>query len=187
MHDTNNPFILDLGTPVALLGTLNDDLSLYLAAVTSVWWAGPRCIVGLSDASRTSDNLRRTREIVVNMPSSGQADAIERLLRVVGRTPVREHELDRGYRCGTDGIGILGLTPVPSATVHPPRVLECPIQLEAVLDGEHGQGRDSPLVDDVRMFEVRVTQAHLDRSILMDGDRYQVDPGKWRPLTMNFR
>jgi flavin reductase (DIM6/NTAB) family NADH-FMN oxidoreductase RutF len=182
MHDVNQLSILDLGTPVALLRTLSEDGTLYLAAVTSVWWIGARCVLGLPGAAKTSANLRRTREIVINMPASEQADAVDRLVRVAGRAPVPGSKLDRGYRCVKDQIGILGLTSVLSETVRPTRVLECPIQLEAVLDRVHAQGRDSPLSGDIEMFEVRVTYLHLDGSILMDGHPDRIDPERWRPL-----
>ena len=186
MHVVDHSSILDLGTPIALLCTENEDGSLYLAAVTSVWWMGARCVLGLQAASRTAANLRRTRQVVVSMPASNQADAVARLVRVAERSRAPDDELDRGYRCAKDKIGILGLISAPSETVQPPRVL-CPIQLEAVLDVGHAQRRDSPLLGDIATFEVRVTHTHLDGSILMDGHPDRIDPEKWRPLVMSLR
>ncbi|WP_158168633.1 flavin reductase family protein [Methylobacterium mesophilicum] len=184
MHVGNPQPVLDLGTPVALLCTMEEDGSLHLAAVTSAWWMGPRCVLGLHDVSRASANLRRTREVVVNMPAAGQAETVARLIRVAGRAAVPDGGPERGYRCARDRIGILGLTPVPSETVRPPRVSECPIQLEAVLDDVHAPAPGSPLPGDVAIFEVRVTRLHLDASVLADGRPDRIDPDRWRPLIM---
>lgn len=112
------------------------------------------------------------------MPASNQAGAVDRLVRAVARAPVPENELDRGYRCAKDRIGILGLTSVPSETVHSPRVLVCRIQLAAVLDGVHAHGRDSPPLGDVAVFEVRATPLYLDASILMGGHRDRTEPSR---------
>jgi flavin reductase (DIM6/NTAB) family NADH-FMN oxidoreductase RutF len=62
-----------------------------------------------------------------------QVDAINRLSRLTGSNPVPAGKALRGYRYHADKFGIAGLTPVASETVAPPRVLECPIQLEAEL------------------------------------------------------
>lgn len=186
MHVVHSP-VLDLGTSVALLCTVDEDGSLHLAAVTSAWWTGARCVIGLPDASEVSANLRRTREVVINMPSSDQTAAVARLIRVTRRTAAPDGEPDPGYRCATDRIGILGLTPVPSETVRPPRVAECPIQLEAVLDDVHDHVPGSPLPGEVAIFEVKITRVHLDASIIMVGHQDRIDSDKWRPLMMDLR
>ena len=69
MHKTIEPTILYFGTPVALISTLNPDGSPNLAPMSSAWWLGWSCMLGLGKMGQTSDNLIRTRECVINLPS----------------------------------------------------------------------------------------------------------------------
>jgi flavin reductase (DIM6/NTAB) family NADH-FMN oxidoreductase RutF len=69
MHVVSHPSILYFGTPVALLSTVNTDGTANLAPMSSAWWIGYRCFMGLQSVSKTPENLRRTREIVINLPS----------------------------------------------------------------------------------------------------------------------
>jgi flavin reductase (DIM6/NTAB) family NADH-FMN oxidoreductase RutF len=69
MHKTIEPTILYFGTPVALISTLNPDGSPNLAPMSSAWWLGWSCMLGLGQMGQTSDNLIRTRECVINLPS----------------------------------------------------------------------------------------------------------------------
>lgn len=68
MHVAAQPSILYFGTPVALLSTLNDDGSANLAPMSSIFWLGYRCFPGLSGSSKTTENVRRTRQLVINLP-----------------------------------------------------------------------------------------------------------------------
>ena len=70
MHRTIDPTILYFGTPVALISTLNEDGSPNLAPMSSAWWLGWTCMLGLGQMSQTSANLVRTRECVINLPSA---------------------------------------------------------------------------------------------------------------------
>ena len=187
MHVVAHPSILYLGTPVALLSTVNEDGTANLAPMSSVFWLGYRCYMGLQSTSKTPENLRRTREVVINLPSPNQVVAVDQLARTTGTNPVPADKIGRGYRYEKDKFGISGLTPVASDTVLPPRVLECPIQLEAVLDHEHGYDQDGPLSGFIGVFEARITRVHVDESILMDGNPNRIDPDKWRPLIMSLQ
>src|ERR1035441_10391757 len=64
MHKTIDPTILYFGTPVALISTLNLDGSPNLAPMSSAWWLGWSCILGLGQMGQTSDNLIRTPKYV---------------------------------------------------------------------------------------------------------------------------
>src|SRR5687767_15634841 len=64
MHRTIEPTILYFGTPVALISSLNEDGSANLAPMSSVWWLGWSCMLGLGQMGQTSANLERTRECV---------------------------------------------------------------------------------------------------------------------------
>ena len=92
--------------------------------------------------------------------------------------------------CGGGGLGGAGsnAAPVAAETVTAPRVLECPVQLEAKVEAVHGVAEDDPRQKGaISLIEVRIVRVHLEEQILMAGDRNRVDPDKWRPLIMSFQ
>jgi flavin reductase (DIM6/NTAB) family NADH-FMN oxidoreductase RutF len=181
------PAILYFGTPVVLISTRNEDGSDNLAPMSSAFWLGWRCVLGLSAFSKTTENLIRTGECVLNLPSVEEVGAVDRLARLTGSNPVPANKLARGYRHEARKFEIAGLTPIASETVAPPRALECPIQMEAVLAAQHGLGEDSPWKGGVVAFEVRIQRVHAAPEVLMDGHENRIDPDKWRPLIMSFQ
>jgi flavin reductase (DIM6/NTAB) family NADH-FMN oxidoreductase RutF len=188
MHRTVDPAILYFGTPVVLVSTLNEDGSYNLAPMSSAWWLGWRCMLGFGARSKTPQNMLRTGECVLNLPSAEMVSFVDKLALTTGSNPVPEFKVQRGYRHEREKFDIAGLTPVPSQTVAPPRVLECPVQLEAKLDGVHPiaendeQGRGKLIG-----LEVRIERVHIDDAILMEGHSDRIDPDKWRPLIMSFQ
>src|SRR5688572_2340777 len=72
MHRTIEPTILYFGTPVAIISSLNEDGSANLAPMSSAWWLGWSCMLGLGQMGQTSANLLRTRECVINLPAADQ-------------------------------------------------------------------------------------------------------------------
>ena len=74
MHSTIEPGILYFGTPVVLISTRNEDRSLNLAPMSSAFWLGWRCVLGLAATSKTPENMRRTKECVLNLPSAALAN-----------------------------------------------------------------------------------------------------------------
>ncbi|HYZ23444.1 MAG TPA: flavin reductase family protein [Rhodopila sp.] len=188
MHQVTQPAILYFGTPVVLISTLNEDGSANLAPMSSAWWLGQRCVLGLATVSKTTQNLLRTGECVLNLPSDAMAGQVDRIARTTGSNPVPEGKLRRGYRHLGDKFGAAGLTPVRSLTVRPPRALECPVHMEAELEAAHpiaesdpaGRGRGLAL-------QVKVRKVHASMDILMDGEPDRIDPDKWRPLIMSFQ
>lgn len=188
MHHTHEPAILYFGTPVVLLSTLNADGSPNLAPMSSVFWLGWRCMIGLDASSRTTENIRRTGQCVLNLPSADQAAHVDRIALTTGSNPVPSRKRQRGYRFEANKFGCAGFTPAPSEAVAPPRALECPVHLEATLEGEHGLAQSDPyLKGAVVSFELRILRAHIDDAIMMDGEANRVDPDKWRPLIMSFQ
>jgi flavin reductase (DIM6/NTAB) family NADH-FMN oxidoreductase RutF len=95
MHVKTEPTILYFGTPVALLSTVNEDGSANLAPMSSVFWLGWHCMLGLQGSSKTTENLRRTRQIVINLPSVDQVAAVDRLAKTTGSNPVPADKLER--------------------------------------------------------------------------------------------
>jgi hypothetical protein len=78
-------------------------------------------MLGFEAVSKTPNNIIRTGECVLNLPSMDQVDAINRLSMVTGSNPVPAGVALRGYRHHADKFGIAALTPVASESVAPPR------------------------------------------------------------------
>jgi flavin reductase (DIM6/NTAB) family NADH-FMN oxidoreductase RutF len=183
MHRTIEPTILYFGTPVAIISTLNADGSPNLAPMSSAWWLGWSCMLGLGQMGQTSDNLIRTRECVINLPSEELVTHVDRLALTTGKNPVPERKRQWGYRHEADKFGIAGLTAVASETVAPPRVLECPVQMEGIVNDIRPFG----LNVSANAFEVHIVKLHVDERLLIDGGpRPHIDAERWRPLIMSF-
>jgi flavin reductase (DIM6/NTAB) family NADH-FMN oxidoreductase RutF len=187
MHVATHPSILYFGTPVALLSTLNEDGSANLAPISSVFWLGWRCFLGINGSAKTTANVRRTREIVINLPSAAQVSAVDRLALTTGTHPVPQKKLARGYRFEKNKFELAGLTAIPAETVDAPRAAQCPVQLEAILEDEHGYDEAGPLAGHIAILETRITRVYVEASILMAGHADRIDPDKWRPLIMSFQ
>lgn len=188
MHLRSEPAILYFGTPVVLISTMNENGTYNLAPMSSIFWLGWRCMLGLSALSKTTDNIRRTRQCVLNLPSVHQVEAVNLLARTTGTDPVPAGKQQKGYRYEEDKFGVAGLTPLAAETVSPPRVQECPVHLEAVLAASHDLAADNAAQrGKIITFEMRITRVHLDESIIMHGQANKVDPDKWRPLIMSFQ
>lgn len=176
------PKILYFGTPVVLVSSLNADGSANLAPMSSAWALGYTVMLGLGAAGQTAENLARTGECVLNLPSAELWWAVEALAPLTGRDPVPEDKRALAFRHESDKFGAAGLTPVPSECVAPPRVAECPLQLEASVRSMRPLGASD---SSALAVEVAVLRVHAHAEIVR-GDRY-VDPVAWRPLIYNFR
>jgi flavin reductase (DIM6/NTAB) family NADH-FMN oxidoreductase RutF len=188
MHKISDPSILYFGTPVVLVGTTNVDMTFNLAPISSVFWLGWRAMIGISAFSKTTENLLRTGECTLNLPSVNEVDAVNRLALTTGSDPVPEGKRQKGYRFEGDKFGLSGLVPRPAGLVQAPLAAECPVQLEAVLMGMHPLADESPAQRGrLLSLELKIVRVHLDEAILMDGQPNRVDPDKWRPLIMSFQ
>lgn len=182
------PAILYWGTPVVLISTTNEDGTSNLAPMSSAFWLGWRCMLGLDASSKNTENLIRTGECVLNLPSSAMAAYVDRLGRLTGSDPVPAAKQMRNYTHEKNKWEISGLTPVPSETVQPPRAIECPVQMECVLAATNGFMADDPdWKVGIKVFEVRVQRVHVHPSIVMEGTTDRIDPDKWSPLIMCFQ
>lgn len=188
MHQVGEPPILYFGTPVVLISTVNEDETLNLAPMSSIFWLGWRCMIGLSAFSKTTQNLLATKQCVLNLPSVNQVNAVNKLALTTGSNPVPEGKKQKGYRHESRKFEISGLTPEPSLVVKPSRVKECPVQLEAELISVHPLAVDNPAQKGrILTFELRILKVHLASNILMEGNPNRVDPDLWRPLIMSFQ
>lgn len=183
MHQTIEPTILYFGTPVALISTLNADGTPNIAPMSSAWWLGWSCMLGLGSMGQTSDNLIRTRECVINLPSEDQVSHVDRLALTTGKNPVPEKKAGWGYRYEPDKFGTAGLTPMPSLDVAPPRIAECPVHMEGIVKDVRPFGKNVS----ANAFEVHIVRLHVEESLLEgDGPRPHIDADRWRPLLMTF-
>jgi flavin reductase (DIM6/NTAB) family NADH-FMN oxidoreductase RutF len=174
--------VLYFGTPVVLISSRNPDGGANLAPMSSAWWLGQSCMLGLGNAGQTAANLRRERECVVNLVPSTLVDAVDRLAMTTGTPVVPPYKAAMGYRHEPRKFAAAGLTEQPSELVAPPRVRECPIQLECEVTAMH------PFTDgdlNATAFHVAVRRAHVDERLIIPGTHY-VDPVGWDPLIMKF-
>jgi flavin reductase (DIM6/NTAB) family NADH-FMN oxidoreductase RutF len=181
MHRVIEPKILYFGTPVVLISSLNEDGSTNLAPMSSAWWLGQSCMLGLGTHSKTFENLERERECVLNLPSSTMVDAIDRLALTTRKEHLPEYKQKMGFRFIRNKFEEAHLTPSLADLVKPHRVAECPIQLEAKIMRIDQFGRP-----EAAALEARVIRVHVEEHLLRLEHRHHIDPNKWQPLIMNF-
>lgn len=177
-----SPKILYMGTPVVLVSTMNEDGTANLAPMSSAWALGWTMVLGLGRSGQTLANLERSGECVLNFPGEALWEAVERLAPLTGRNPPAERVLAYGGRFEPLKFEAAGLTPLPSREVAPPRVMECPIQLEARLRALRTLADEQ----DAAVAEVRVVRVHAHHQVVMPNGRH-IDPRAWRPLIYSFR
>ena len=178
-HTAIDPAILYWGTPVVLLSTLNPDGTPNLAPMSSVFWIGRNAVLGLGLSSHTAQNILRTRECVLNMPSVDQVGMVDRLALTTGAREVHPWKLAAGYRYHPEKFELAGATPVQSDTVGAPRVREAPVAMEATLIADH--------ISDLHLLTLQVQRVHVHEGIRLAGHVNRIDPDRWRPLIMSFQ
>jgi flavin reductase (DIM6/NTAB) family NADH-FMN oxidoreductase RutF len=179
-HLAITPSILYFGTPVVLLSTENEDGSANLAPMSSAWALGQVVVLGLGAEGHTSRNLRVRPDLVINLPAPRHWAAVERLAPLTGRDPVPPDKQGT-FRYEPAKFRAAGFHPEPAELVRPPRVAECPIQLEA------RAARISPdVTGDFLIVEAHVVRVHADPRVVVPGTDH-IDPARWSPLIYNFR
>lgn len=188
MHQTIDPAILYFGTPVILVSTLNEDGSANLAPLSSAWWIGHRCVIDIGKTSKTTENLLRTRQCVINLPSADQVAAVDRLALTTGTNPVPDGKSRRGYRHVKDKFKLSHLTPLQSELVSPPRIHECPIHMEAELYSHHELAENDPRWGGRAMIlETKIIRIHVEDYLRLHPFSDRIDPDLWKPLIMSFQ
>lgn len=112
--------------------------------------------------------------------------AVDKLAKLTGSDPMPPHKRAMGYRFEKDKLGVAGLTATASQCVKPPRIVECPVQMEAVLEASHPFGTRPDKASNAVALEVRIVRAHIEESLLVPGLPNHVEPDRWRPLMMSF-
>jgi flavin reductase (DIM6/NTAB) family NADH-FMN oxidoreductase RutF len=119
----------------------------------TIAWAGnvcsdpPMLSISVRPERYSHEIIRATREFVVNVPSAGQAWAVDWCGVVSGRDE--------------DKFAGAGLTPAPALKLRPPIVLECPLNIECRVQKSLELGSHTMFV-----AEVVAVQVSAD---LMDG------------------
>jgi flavin reductase (DIM6/NTAB) family NADH-FMN oxidoreductase RutF len=179
-HLTIEPSILYVGTPVALLSTENEDGSFNLAPMSSSWALGDVVVLGVGISGQTATNLRERPDLVINYPSPNLWESVERLAPLTAADPVPSHKQAR-FHHERAKFTASGLTPTPSDLITPPRVAECPLQIEATVVQADLDAKGNFLI-----AQARVLRVHAAPEIVVPGTSY-VDPSAWSPLIYNFR
>lgn len=179
MHIAIEPSILYFGTPVVLLSTENEDGTFNLAPLLGL---GPRPHGGSRPRQRRAERAQPHPA-----PRSGDQPAVTRPVarrrtpRTAHRPPPRPPTKAAGCRYEPDKFGAAGLHPEPSDTVRPPRVAECPLQLEARAAQVRPDATGTFLV-----VEAQVRKVHADPALTVPGTDH-INPAAWTPLIYNFR
>ncbi|MFE3192445.1 flavin reductase family protein [Nocardia sp. NPDC059240] len=181
MHRVIDLKVLYFGTPVVLISTRNVDGTANIAPMSSAWWLGDQCMLGMNSASQTTRNMLREGECVLNLPSSELAGAADRLALLSGSPEMTPHKVEKGYRYEPDKFGAAGLTPQASELVGAPRIVECPIQLE----GRVVSSRPFDERGGVTAHTVQIVRAHVQEDLIVPGTAH-VDARGWDPLIMKF-
>ena len=182
MHVVPGLKVLYFGTPVVLISSRNEDGSTNIAPMSSAWWLGQSCMLGLGNGGQTVANLLREGECVLNLPSSELVDAVDRIALTTGKAAVPDRKVAKGYRHVKDKFALGGLTRQASELVAPDRIAECPIQMECRVTAAYPMATSSV---DCTAFQVDVLRSHVAEELVIPGTHY-VDPDAWDPLIMKF-
>ncbi|MFJ9851969.1 hypothetical protein [Streptomyces sp. NPDC101150] len=145
----------------ALLSTENDDGTFALVALRIRWELGPVVCVSLPARGRTARNLAVRPDVVFNLPQAGSG-------------------AEEGACAGPPSPDAPWTE--PSELVRPPRLLNCPVQLEARRVGELRECEGA-----WTQMEAQVLRVHADpRWVLPLGD-HRIDLSAWRPPVHDFR
>lgn len=186
-HIAIEPPVLYVGTPVALITTLNPDGSANISPMSSIWMLGRRAILGLSAGGQAIVNLQREGELAINFPTAEMWRQVEAIARTTGRRSVPQHKAAIGYVFDGDKFATGGFTRQPSDIISTPRIAECPIQFEAQLVAAHATTRDDAgLPPDFHIVEAEVVRFHAREDHVIAGTQY-VDTNRWAPLFYVFR
>ncbi|QEA27393.1 flavin reductase family protein [Microbacterium sp. PI-1] len=176
------PSVFYFGTPVALLTTAKaGDETANITPISSAWALGDTYVLGLSNGGKAMRNLRDNGELVINLPDARLCESVERIADTTGVADVPAPKRDK-YRFEPDKWTLGGFTPRPSGIVGPPRIAECPVQMEARVTNL------TPLDEegDATIVHAKVLRTHVHQALAVPGTSY-VDVDAWKPMYYTFR
>jgi flavin reductase (DIM6/NTAB) family NADH-FMN oxidoreductase RutF len=171
---------------VALITTISRAGHPNISPMSSAWALGDRVVLGMARAGQGCANVLATREAVINLPGPDQCEMVEALAATTGRSPVPGYKQAMGYRHEPDKFGLAGLHAVASETVAPPRIAQCPMQLEVRLLMAHAASAVDGADPAFMLLELQVTRVHAHETIVVPGTQH-IDTGRWSPLLYVFR
>ncbi|KAL2128574.1 hypothetical protein VTI74DRAFT_9015 [Chaetomium olivicolor] len=187
-HSVISPAILYVGTPVVVISSENEDGTSNLAPMSSAWWLGHSCVLGLGAGSKTARNILRTRQCVLNLPEDSQTAAVNALALTTGSDPMSAWKQSQNYVFVHNKWARAGLTPQASDFVRPARVAQFPLQMECEVVDVNPLRKDLPDRMGLALaIEVRVLRVHIADRLRMPGYPNRIDPNRWRPLIMSFQ
>ncbi|WP_109127427.1 flavin reductase family protein [Dyella sp. C11] len=183
-----HPSILYFGTPVLLITTRNPDGTANITPMSSAWALADRIVIGLSGGGQGLANLRREGECVLNFAGEHMHRGVERMAPTTGRDPVPAWKAAIGYRHEADKFTLGGWHAEPSLSVKPPRIAECPLQMEARLLLEINRPLEAwrDAAGGYAIVELEVLHVHAHDDVTVAGTQH-VDPRRYRPLFYLFR
>lgn len=167
------------GAPVILMTTVDAEKNIAnITPISSSWTLGSSVVIGLGKNSKGLENIKNTKEFILNLVSDRLWDKVETIAKTTGNKIIEEWKKDMGYSYCEDKFSLGGFTRGRGETVKVPRILECPIQLEvkAHLILER---------DEYYIVEGEIKNILVDDSILTTDDYVIVK--KWNPLIYKFR
>ena len=167
----------------ALISTVGEDGLFIPSPVLPVFIFGLRATIDLEVSSKTTRNLIRTGECVLNLPSDGCAAAVDRLAQLAG-TASDSQKGSKPWRshCGKE-FQATRPTPDPSEVVSAPRALECPVQLEAAVTGRQRLNREKCEWGRHSLtVEVRILRVYIDPSTVLENNANRGGSDMWKPL-----
>ncbi len=176
------PSVFYFGTPVALLTTHKPgDETANITPMSSAWALGDTYVLGLGNEGQAMRNLRENGELVINLPDARLCESVERIAGTTGVAEVPPHKREK-YRYEPDKWTLGGFTPRPSAIVRPPRIDECPVQMEARVT------EMTPLDEegDATIVHARVLRTHVHETLAVPGTSH-INLDTWKPIYYTFR
>ncbi|MEC1611866.1 flavin reductase family protein [Bacillus mojavensis] len=138
-------------------------------------------VLGVGLGGKAIENIKRHKECVINLPSPDLWKNVERISSFSGKKNIPPLKKQLGFIYKKEKYEAAGLTPLPSMTVAPTRIKECPIQIESEV-------KHIRIPDYEPSFAIVETQAlhfHAEEKIILNDNH--IDPSKWSPLIYNFR
>ncbi|WP_217184006.1 flavin reductase family protein [Streptomyces sp. AC495_CC817] len=176
------PSVFYFGTPVALLTTLTPgDDTANITPISSAWALDDTYVLGLSNLGRAMCNLRENADLVINLPDSRLWESIEKIAATTGVADVPPGKREK-YRYEPDKWALGGFTPQPSAVVLPPRIAECPVQMEARVTNMTPLNEEG----DATIVHAKVLRTHVHRALAVPGTSH-IDVDAWTPIYYTFR
>lgn len=176
------PSVFYFGTPVALLTTVTAGEEVAnITPISSAWALDDTYVLGLSNLGQAIRNLRENGELVINLPDARLWESIERIAETTGVAEVPPPKQEQ-YRYEPDKWTLGRFTPRPSGIVAPPRIAECPVQMEARVS------KMTPLDEqgNATIVHAKVVRTHVHQALAVPGTSH-IDVDVWKPIYYTFR